>query len=107
MLYYTEKILGLKTEKFLNWQEFALFVLKILIFKANNANSYHFGELERGCLAWLLRMTFHPIFPGKTIFHGHIPAAFILHAYEGDSPLNHMLTWYKVISVIGQSKFEV
>ncbi len=35
------------------------------------------------------------------------PAAFIFHAYKGDSALNHMLTWYKVISVIGQSKFEV
>ena len=35
------------------------------------------------------------------------PGAFIFSAYEGDSALNHMLTWYKVISVIGQSKFEV
>ena len=28
------------------------------------------------------------------------PAAFIFPAYEGDSALNHMLTRYKVISVI-------
>ncbi len=34
------------------------------------------------------------------------PAVFILPAYEGDSALNHMLMWYKVIPVIGQSKFE-
>ena len=35
------------------------------------------------------------------------PAAFTFPAYESDSALNHMLTWYKVISVTGQSKFEV
>ncbi len=34
-------------------------------------------------------------------------AVLIYHAYEEDSALNHMLTWYKVISVIRQSKFEV
>ena len=45
----------------------------ILIFKTNNANSCLFGELERGCLAWLPRMIFHPYSPVKTIFHGHIP----------------------------------
>ena len=33
------------------------------------------------------------------------PAAFIFSAYEGDPALNHMLAWYKVISVIIQSKF--
>ena len=63
----------------------------ILIFKTNNANSRLFGELERG---------------------SHIPRSkpysmVIFPAYEGDSALNHMLTWYKVIFVIGQSKFEV
>ena len=42
MLYYTEKILGQKK--------------KSLIFKTNNANSRLFGELERGCLAWLPRV---------------------------------------------------
>ena len=35
------------------------------------------------------------------------PAAFIFLAYKVDSALYHMLTCYKVISVIGQSKFEV
>ncbi len=63
MLYYTEKILGVKKEK-------------SVIFKTNNANSRLFGELERGCLAWLPRMIFHPITPYstlKTIYHGHIP----------------------------------
>ncbi len=35
------------------------------------------------------------------------PAAFIYHADEEDSALNHMLKWYKVISVTGQPNFEV
>ncbi len=61
--------------------------------------------------AWLPRVVttndIQPIFPGQN----HIPwlysAAFIYPAYEGDSASNLMLTWYKVICVIGQSKFEV
>ncbi len=53
MLYYTEKILGFEKKK------------SHLIFKTNNAKSRLFGELERGCLAWLSRMTFHPILRGQ------------------------------------------
>ncbi len=41
------------------------------------------------------------------IFIIYIHGAIIYHAYEDDSALNHLLTWYKVISVIVQSKFEV
>ncbi len=62
--------------------------LKSLTFKTNNANSRLFGELERGCLAWLLQMIFYPIFHAQN----HIPWSY--------SPLRSYTThtrWYKVI----------
>ena len=62
--------------------------------------------------AWLPRLvTTNDILPN--IFHAKpytmltmviFPVAFIFHAYEEDSALNHMLTWYKVISVIEHSE---
>ena len=48
---------------------------KSLIFKTNNANSRHFGDLWRGCLAWLPRMIILPNckFPGQNISWSYSP----------------------------------
>ena len=77
--------------------------------KQCKSRPFWIATVERGCLAWLPRMIFHSILPGQTHVYSIVifPAAFIFPAYEGDSALNHMLMWYKVVSVIGQSKFEV
>ena len=67
-----------------------------------------FGELERRCLRVVTTNDILPHIPRSKPYTMVIfPAAFIYHAYEEDSGLNRMLKWYKVISVIGQSKFEV
>ena len=68
---------------------------KSLIFKTNNANSRLFGQLERGCLAWLPRMIFHPYFPGQTIVHGHSP----LRSYSPHTfPVRSSLTFFRIVS---------
>ena len=63
---------------------------------------------SRGYLTWLPHVvTTNDIPRSKPYTMVIFPVAFIFSAYEEDSALNHMLTWYKVISAIGQSKFEV
>ena len=74
MLYYTEKILGLKRKEKLD---------AILIFKTNNANSRLFG----GTRAWLLRVVttndIPPHIPRSKLYSMVIfPAAFIFTAYQ-------------------------
>ena len=64
--------------------------------------------LKNYCRAWSPRViTANDIPPyilrSKPYSMVIFPATFIFPTCEGDSALNHMLMWYRVICVIGQS----